>query len=128
MAFDNNQLVGQGVASGAISPFLFVKQDATDDDISTAGANAVVLGVGPDFLVAAAEVSLYNFAGVTQLQLGGTVTAGDRLKSDAAGKGVVIATTGTTIQNVGGVARRSGVSGDVIPVQVYIDSVRPALV
>lgn len=49
------------------------------------------------------------------LELGGTVTAGASLTSDASGKGVAT-TAGTDF--VGAVAMEAGVSGDLIRVQV----------
>lgn len=49
------------------------------------------------------------------LELGGTVTAGDSLKSDANGKGL---TTTTANDWIGAIAMESGVSGDLVRVQV----------
>ncbi len=48
------------------------------------------------------------------LVIGGTVTAGDRLKSDTDGKGVV---TITNLEEYGAIAMVDGVLNDVIPVQ-----------
>lgn len=53
---------------------------------------------------------------VTLLELGATVSAGNRLATDSSGKGAV-ATTG---QNVGAIALDNGVSGDKIRVYVYL--------
>lgn len=49
------------------------------------------------------------------LQAGGTVTTGDELTSDSSGRGVTTTTTG---QIIGARAMQSGVSGDLIKVQV----------
>lgn len=49
------------------------------------------------------------------LEIGGTVAAGDMLTSDSAGKGI---TTVTDHNQVGAKALQSGVSGDLIIVQV----------
>lgn len=49
------------------------------------------------------------------LRIGGTVTVGDYLKSDASGFGV---TTTTNLDKVGAVAKQSGVSGNIILVDV----------
>lgn len=54
-------------------------------------------------------------------------TTGDRLKSDADGKGVIIATTGTTIQQIGAVALESAAAGELGKVLVVYASERPAL-
>lgn len=126
--FDVNQHLINRKASAVVAPFLFVKQGTTDDEVATAGANDVVLGVGPDYSVAQNEAIPVTVGGGTQLELGATVVAGDRLKSDAAGKGEPIATSGTTIQQIAVIALRNGVSGDVIPVLVVHSSERPALV
>lgn len=117
MAFDNNQFVLAGIASASINRFLFVKRDVTDDKVKTAGANDQTSGVGPDYDVALDEAIPYTAAGVTQLQLGATVTAGDKLKSDAAGKGIKLAAA-TAKQNVGAITLRDGVVDDIVPVQV----------
>lgn len=54
-------------------------------------------------------------------------TAGDYLKSDADGKGVSIATTGTTQQEIGAIALQTVAAGEFGRVQVLIDSRYPAL-
>lgn len=62
------------------------------------------------------------------LEIGsGGCTAGDELKSDADGKGVVRASTGTTIQNVGAIALETAVEGELAKVFVVYAHVRPAL-
>lgn len=48
------------------------------------------------------------------LRLGGTVTAGQRIKSDASGYGVAAT---SDKDKAGAIALRSGVSGDIIPVK-----------
>ena len=54
---------------------------------------------------------------------------GTRLKADADGKAVAIATTGTDRQNIGAVALESaGAAGELVPVQVLsMRDTRPAL-
>lgn len=126
--FDNNQQMLNAKADALIERFLFVKQAGSDDKVSKAGDNDVLLGVTPDYDVALDEGVPVVIGGVTQLQLGDTVTAGDRLKSDAAGKAVKIDTTGTVIQQVGAIALRSGVVDDPIPALIVHSSERPALV
>ena len=49
------------------------------------------------------------------LTLGGTVTRGDRLKSDASGQGVTTTSTG---DEIGAEALAGGASGDMVPVRV----------
>lgn len=119
MAFDQNQFILHGIAKVLVAPFLFIKSDTIDDQVTVAGANDRTLGVGPDYEVAIQESLPYTAGGFGQLQLGATVAAGDKLKSDAAGKGIKLAAA-TAKQNVGAIARRAGVLDDVIPVQVVI--------
>lgn len=72
------------------------------------------------------EVRLYGLGDICLLQYGGTVTAGDYLKSDADGQGVVIAASGTTPQYVGAIALQGGASGERRLVQIVILSVSHA--
>ncbi len=126
MTFDNNQQVGHAIANGAIGAFLGVFRDPDlDDQARQATANVRCIGIGPDYAVADGEAFQYFWGGVAQLKLGGTVVRGDRLKTDANGKGVTLATGGSEIQNVIGLAQRSGVDGDVIPVQIELWQEQP---
>lgn len=62
------------------------------------------------------------------LEIGsGGCTAGDELISDTNGCGVIRATTGTTIQNVGAIALETAVAGELAKVFVVYAHVRPAL-
>lgn len=64
------------------------------------------------------------------IELGDTVdvSAEARCKSDGDGKAVPIATTGTTVQNLGGYALEDGIAGDLVRFQVEIGALRPAIV
>jgi len=53
------------------------------------------------------------------LELGGTVTRGDKLKSDSSGRGITTTTSG---DNIGAKALDSGVLGALIPVQCIPDT------
>ena len=130
------------IAKGDVYTCRFVKSDGTNDfAVVQATANDVVRGISQEgnreapipsvtSSLAAQDGESLKVYGETQeclLELGGTVAAGDRLKSDANGKGVNIATTGTTEQNIGAVALEGGASGAKIRVQVAISETRPAL-
>lgn len=131
------------VAGGDVYPSRFVKMSTTADDQGLqATANDQLIGVsyeGGKFsplsdLVSSnphAEsgdpIGLYGDGEQCLLELGGSVTRGGRLKADADGKGVAIATTGTTIQQFGAIALESGSSGEKIRVFVLLGSERPAL-
>lgn len=131
----------QGVSGGTIRPSRFCKlSTAADQTFLEADANEACIGVSQDHTrdapvpnadTDAAEagdpVSINPIGSVCLLELGGTVTRADELKSDADGKGVVRATTGTTLQNVGAIALESGVSGEFIKVLVFRTSIYPAL-
>lgn len=130
------------IAGGNIFPSRFIKADATADHTALqADANARIVGISHDSTnkppipdvtsqhVAESGQQFRSFGEGDQclLELGGTVAAADLLKADADGKGVAIATTGTTIQNVGARAKVAGSAGHKIPVDIVIYSERPAL-
>jgi hypothetical protein len=137
VAYDSHSMV----AGGDIRPARFIKvSTAADYTCLEADANEAVIGIStnatrdapiPNADTDAAEAGddlHYNPIGsVCDLELAGTVARGDEIKSDADGKGVVRATTGTTLQNFGAIALESGVSGEFIKVLVVRGSVYPAL-
>ncbi|MCP4535782.1 MAG: hypothetical protein GY832_01385 [Chloroflexi bacterium] len=124
----------QLMAGGNIYPSRFVKIDASNDfkglqagdNVKTIGISDVGTNYAPlsDQSVSAyaakagQNLRLFGDGDICLLKIGGTVTAGDELKSDADGQGVSIAGSGTTNQRVGAVAIQSGVSGNFILVQV----------
>lgn len=118
------------VANGTIRPSRFVKLDTTaDGKVLEADAGDQIYGISQpgtrntpysdldDGNAAKTGETLKIFGppekGVL-LELGGTVTRGQLLKSDADGKGV---NAGTDKDQYGAVAEASGVSGELIPVQ-----------
>lgn len=126
------------VANGNIKPYRFVKQDTTavgrvlqctgnTDSIfgvSQEGTHLLPgdLGIDDGFAAVAGEnLNVYGPpAKDIILCIGGTVTQGDRLTSEADGRGVSTTTTG---QEWGAVALMSGVSGDLIRAQLVKSSV-----
>jgi hypothetical protein len=131
------------VAGGDIRPARFVKlSTAADFTILEADANDRPYGISIDAyqhapipsntggLAASAGESLrvYGLGDECTLTLGsGGATRGDMLKSDNDGKGVVAATTGTTVQWVGAEALESGLENEKIKVRVVLLAHRPAL-
>lgn len=133
-------------AGGDIYPCRFVKLSAAADHTGLqAGDNEASIGVsmeGSNYpplsdLVSTTKAAedgeyfrLFGDGDQCLLEIGLAVTRGQRLKPDANGRGVPVATTGTTLQNVGAVALASGTaSGEKIPVQVLcMRDTRPALV
>lgn len=122
-------------AGGDIYPSRFVMLDTTDDhQVIQATAGLRVQGISQEWTkaapvsgasaLAAADldpITVYGEGQQCLLELGGSVTRGDRLKSDANGKGVACATSGP-VQNAGAIALESGSSGDLRRVQVLIDT------
>lgn len=93
----------------------FVKLGTADGQIVASAANNNAVGVllNDPQLNDAAEVAV---DGGALVQLGGTVTRGDLLESDAAGKAVLAAGAGN--HQVRAIARHSGVANDIIPVKI----------
>lgn len=130
------------IAKGDIRPCRFVKIDTSNDfGVLEADANEDGIGIsqegtkqapipGASTLAAAdgENIQVYGPGEVCLLQLGsGGATRGGNLKSDADGKGVAVATTGTTIQLVRAVALQSGLEDEKIQVLIRPYDVRPAL-
>ena|ERR1700752_5024045 len=133
-----SSLGGRGLAGGDIYPCRFVKQSAAaDHNFLQAGANEPVIGISqvgtntapiPNVTsdkaaTAGQQLRIHSEPEECLLELGGTVVAGDRLKADADGKGVAIASSGTTPQNCGAVAQQGGDSGNKIMVTIQVQSV-----
>lgn len=118
------------VASGNIYPARFVKLNTSAmGQVTQSGAGEKCFGISQegsynvpylaldDGYAAIANIPLEVFVAgaVCLLTLGGTVTRGDRLKSDASGQGVTTTSTG---DEIGAEALASGTSGQMIPVRV----------
>src|SRR5512133_80103 len=114
----NRDIAKSYSAEGAISPCRIVKPGAADYGVLQAAAvGDKLVGITVP-LVSAATGDTVDVIhdGIADLQLGGTVTRGDLLTSDATGQGVTAAPAAGTNNRVIGVALVSGVSGDIIPV------------
>jgi hypothetical protein len=121
------------VATGNITPYSFVALDTANQfSVLLCGANGIIFGVsepgthviGFPFgtyddgfaAIAGQDLCIMGFPEIdVMLQINGTVTRGDRLKSDATGFGITTTSTGNW---VGAVAEDSGVAGQLIPVQL----------
>lgn len=117
------------VAAGNIAPSRFVKLSTTANGrVAQCGSAEQIYGISQPgtrntpysslddgyAAIAGENLLVYGAPGARcLLELGGTVTRGDRLKSDTNGKG----TTATT-EEYGAVALASGVSGQLIEVQI----------
>jgi hypothetical protein len=119
------------IASATIYPCRFVKKATADSGMVTqCGAGERPFGISQrdirrnDYVETSGRAALVNEPigfyiepEECLLELGGTVTAGDYLKSDANGKGV---TADTDQDDYGAVAIVSGTSGQQVRVKVRI--------
>lgn len=115
----NNGLTKSYTAEGAIGANLIVKVGAADYGVLVAAAvGDVSIGISTEVAAASGERIDVIHAGIADLKIGGNVTRGAFLTSDASGQGVVAAPAGGTNNRIIAVALTAGVSGDIIPVLV----------
>lgn len=118
------------VAAGTIRPSRFVKLDVTaDGKVLEADAGEPIYGISQkgtrnvpystlddgNAAIAGENVHIFGPGEKCSLQLGGTVAVGDRLKSDADGKGVA---TTTDLDEYGAIAQQAGVLDEIVEVFV----------
>ncbi len=105
-------------AGAVISPYRFVQPGAADGAVIQAAAvGDPIIGVSDSLGADAAgdRVDIQTM-GVAEVELGGTVTRGDFLTSNATGQAIAAAPATGVNNSVGGRARVSGVAGDIIDV------------
>jgi len=139
MPFENGSLK----ANGSIRRARFVKIDTSADNLCLeADANEAIIGISSDSAqdapIPGASATAAEAGDMLQINTIGTFclleagtggwTPGAEIKSDADGKGVLVATTGTTIQEIGAIAYSTAAAGDLRRVLVFRGSRRPALV
>jgi len=128
--------------NGNVGVSCFVKPyTSADNTVAIASTNDIIAGISseagrapnlPGVTVYAGitgdQMKVYGDGQVCLLTLGtGGATAGDKLKSDSSGYGVVAATTGTTVQQIGAEALQTGSAGDRIKVRVLRHGFLPAV-
>ena len=109
-------------ASAAVEPNRIVKITG-EFTVAHAGANEVGIGVSMPLSRSyndvthadtGEQIAVDTIVGsVVRVEFGGTVSAGAFVKSDANGKAVAAATTGTTAQNIVGQAVEAGADGRI---------------
>lgn len=106
------------LAGAAVNPYRFVVQSADNTVIQASAVTSVIIGVSGDIAVASGLMVDVSTLELTKIELGGTVTRGDMLTSDADGKGIELSSTILSAQSArcGAIALQSGVSGDIIDV------------
>ena len=120
----NRDIVKSYTAEAAINPCRFVKPGSNDYGVVQAAAAAdKIIGVsmplgslGSGTALSSGDTCDVMHDGIADVQLGGSVTRGDLLTSDASGQGIVATGTAGSNYRTGGIALVSGVSGDIIPV------------
>ena len=106
-------------AGGAVTKSLFVKF-SSGDIVKAAAAGDNVVGVNERIDIADTERIDVIHSGPAELVIGAAVTAGDRLISDANGKGIPTA-AGTDV--IGAIALEDGTAdGDIIRVLVALSA------
>lgn len=109
--------------------------------VSEAGANEQCIGIAVDAArdaptdynttnyaaVAGDSLKIYGPGEVTKALAGGTITAGQNLITDAQGRLVAAATTGTTVQNILCEALSDAILDQMVDVIVKPLAIRPAL-
>jgi len=134
------------MANGTIRSSRFIRPDVSNDfKCLEATANAEILGVameGTNYPPLSDLVSTSNAATQGQymkyygegevclVEAGAAITRFDKVKADSVGRAVTIASSGTTLQNIGARALQSAAAaGELILVQVTpMRSERPAIV
>ena len=120
-----NGLTKSYVAEAAIAGNRIVKFGAADYGvIQGAAATDLLIGVSTRLDATTGERIDVVHEGIADVKLGGTVTRGQRITSDATGQGVAAAPAAGTNNGVVGMALTSGVSGDVIPVLISVGQIQ----
>lgn len=103
-------------AADIAAGFLILKYatPAVDGTVAVAtGPTDALAGVADSLAVTQGQMQDVHVLGFTEVRLGGTVAAGDRLTSDANGKAVKVAAA--TDHSIG-FAQAPGVADDIIPI------------
>lgn len=110
----------EAAAAIAASRFVAFDTPATATTVAQAtAATSEVLGISDRLVqVAQGQMADIHLLGIALLELGGTVQAGDRLTSGAAGVGVVIAAGAGETRHYGAIALQPGIAGDLIDVLI----------
>lgn len=131
------------MAGGNIYPSRFIKMDNTNHEaVQAAAATDTPIGISyeaqrdastpsaADYAATDGEsIPHYSLGDVCRLQIGsGGCVPGSKLVSDADGKGVIAATTGTALQVVGAIAYETASENEYALVRVVLYANRAALV
>lgn len=115
------------LAGAAVNPFRLCKFGADDDHVIQAAAvgDAIIGVIDQPRAASVAEDRVDVMThGIADVLLGGTVTRGGLVTTDATGQGVAAAPAAGVNNSVVGRALRSGVTGDIIPVLIAVGQVQ----
>lgn len=119
--YSNHQEILQGKATSAVSAFTILAKDTANDGQvipAIVTGSVTLVGVAPNYAVAAGTMCPITVGGVAQVQLGGSVANGDILTNDTNGYAIKSTNYSSNKYNTIGTANRSGATGDIIPVIV----------
>lgn len=103
-------------ASGAVSAFLIAKLGALDGTVAVASAATdLLIGTSDSLDKADGEMVDLDLRPIAEVKLGGAVTRGQPLTSDASAKAVAAAPAAGSNVRIIGFALKSGAANDVIP-------------
>lgn len=112
-------------AGGAITANSLLKFGSDDNTlVLAAAATDPIVAVSVEAAASGAKFDP-QLTGIAEVKLGGTVTRGDDVTSDASGLGVSLSAAATIKCSVGR-AMASGVVGDIIPVAIHVWSATTA--
>ncbi|MBX3545583.1 hypothetical protein [Chelatococcus sp.] len=112
----NPLLIKSFAAAAIVAGFRFVKFTANRLEVTLATGSDTHIAGCSDSLGADAGAQLDVMqVGLGEVQLAGTVAAGDPLTADANGKAIKATAHTSNVVHYGGFAQLPGVSGDVIP-------------
>lgn len=104
------------VAQAAVAAFLIVRPGTADHTVvPAAAATDLLIGTADGLDKASGEIVDLDLRPIAEVRLGGNVTRGQPITSNAAGKGVVAAPAAGANVRIIGFAMRSGFAEDVIP-------------
>lgn len=110
------------VAGENIRPFRVVTIQTSDFTVAESDAGEIPAGVTTGATrrydsANAAELGdpvQLQAGGVVRIEAGGTIAAGARIKADANGAAVTVATSGTGIQEIVGIALEDAAAGEIV--------------
>lgn len=119
MAGRTDGLIKNFRAGVAIAAYRIVKFGASDVEVLPAAAPAdAIIGVTSEIAADAGQRCDVMMSDIADVRLGGAVTRGDPLTSDATARAVLAAPAAGAKMRIVGFAMASGVADDIAPVRI----------